>query len=161
AGSFQHTIFGVQFNLPIPWTLGNYRDTFLNSKTYDTFGTTLLFSAGSLLFAFVVSFTLSMLIERTDIPFGNALFVLVVAPSGIPVVILAISWSLMINPTNGVINLFVRNLFGLHGSGPFNIYSLPWMIVVQGMAIVPLTFLLLTASLRSMSRTLEDAARAS
>lgn len=161
AGSFQHTIFGVDIYAPIPWSLRNYRATFGSSQTYATFGTTLLYCAGSLLFAFVVSFALSMLVERTDIPFGNALFVLVVAPSGIPVVILAISWSLMLNPTNGVVNLFVRHLLGLHGSGPFNIYTLPWMMVVQGMAIIPLTFLLLTASLRSMSRTLEDAGRAS
>jgi iron(III) transport system permease protein len=159
--SLQDTPFGIVIRPPIPWSLENYRETFLSARTYDTFATTLLFSAGSLIFAFIVSFTLSMLIERTDLPFGNALFVLVVAPSGIPTVILAISWSLMINPTNGVVNLFVRRVLGLSGDGPFDIYSLPWMIVVQGMAIVPLTFLLITASLRGMSRVLEDAAKAS
>jgi iron(III) transport system permease protein len=161
-GSFQDTTLGLILQPPIPWTGENYADALFNSALVDVLWTTFLFSAGSLLFAFVVSFVLSMLIERTDMPLGNLLFVLVVAPSGIPTVILAISWSLMVNPTNGVVNVALRDLFGLTGStGPFNVYTVPWMILIQGMALVPLTFLLITASLRGMSNALEDAGRAS
>lgn len=161
-GSLQDTSLGLIVEPPIPWTIDNYVDALFRSALVDVLWTTFLFTAGSLLFAFVVSFGLSMLIERTDMPCGNLLFVLVVAPSGIPTVILAISWSLMVNPTNGVVNVALRDLFGLAGTtGPFNVYSVPWMVLIQGMALVPLTFLLITASLRGMSNTLEDAARAS
>lgn len=162
AGSFQDTTSGLIVQPPIPWTFQNYVDAIFESNIYNVLWTTLLFTAGSLLFAFVVSFVLSMLIERTNMPLGNLLFVLVVAPSGIPTVILAISWSLMVNPTNGVINAMLRSVFGLSGTtGPFNVYTVPWMILIQGMALVPLTFLLITASLRGMSNVLEDAGRAS
>jgi iron(III) transport system permease protein len=161
-GSFQDTTIGLIVQPPIPWSAKNYADVLFNSALVDVLWTTFLFTAGSLAFAFVVSFGLSMLIERTDMPWSNLIFILVVAPSGIPTVILAISWSLMVNPTNGVVNVAVRDLFGLTGStGPFNVYTVPWMILIQGMALVPLTFLLITASLRGMSNTLEDAGRAS
>lgn len=160
--SFQDTVLGLDVRPPVPWTLQNYAAAFINSTFIEVLWTTLIFTAGSLVFAFLFSFTLSMLIERTDIPLRNLIFILVVAPSGIPVVILAISWSLLVNPTNGVLNVFLRNLFGFTGdTGPFNVYSVPWMIVIQGMALVPLTFLLITASLRGMSNTLEEAGRAS
>ncbi len=161
-GSFQDTTIGLIVQPPIPWSAKNYADVLFNSALVDVLWTTFLFTAGSLAFAFVVSFGLSMLIERTDMPWSNLIFILVVAPSGIPTVILAISWSLMVNPTNGVVNVAVRDLFGLTSStGPFNVYTVPWMILIQGMALVPLTFLLITASLRGMSNTLEDAGRAS
>ncbi|MFL6082861.1 MAG: ABC transporter permease [Mycobacterium sp.] len=161
-GSFQDTTIGLIVQPPIPWSAKNYADVLFNSALVDVLWTTFLFTAGSLAFAFVVSFGLSMLIERTDMPWSNLIFILVVAPSGIPTVILAISWSLMVNPTNGVVNVAVRDLFGLTSStGPFNVYTVPWMILIQGMALAPLTFLLITASLRGMSNTLEDAGRAS
>src|SRR3954454_7621816 len=161
-GSFQDTTIGLIGQPPIPWSAKNYADVLFNSALVDVLSTTFLFTAGSLAFAFVVSFGLSMLIERTDMPWSNLIFILVVAPSGIPTVILAISWSLMVNPTNGVVNVAVRDLFGLTSStGPFNVYTVPWMILIQGMALAPLTFLLITASLRGMSNTLEDAGRAS
>jgi len=145
--SIQDTALGLDIRPPVTWTLQNYVEAFFTSSFIGVLWTTLVFTLGSLVFAFVFSFALSMLIERTDMPLRNAMFILVVAPSGIPAVILAISWSLLVNPTNGVINVFLRDLLGLNGdSGPFNIYSVPWMILVQGMALVPLTFLLITAS---------------
>jgi len=161
-GSFQDTTLGLVIQPPVPWTLQNYADALFTSALYQVLLTTLLFTVGSLAFAFVVSFALSMLIERTDLPLKNLMFLLVVAPSGIPTVILAISWSLMVNPTNGVLNVFLRDVLGLGSTtGPFNVYTVPWMTIVQGMALVPMTFLLITASLRGMSNVLEEAGRAS
>lgn len=160
--SFENTKRGIVIRPPFPWTTANYKGVFGDSATYDVLGETLLFSAGALLLAFAVALTFSWLIERTDLPARNLFFVLVVAPSGIPALISAISWSLLLNPTNGFLNLVIRGAFGLGGnSGPINVYSLPWMIIVQGMALVPLTFLLITASLRGMNANLEDAARTS
>ena len=97
----------------------------------------------------------------SSLPARGAIFVLVVAPQGIPALISAIAWSLLLNPTNGFLNLVLRSVFHTSGAGPVNVYTLPWMVIVQGMALVPLTFLLITASLRSMNASLEDAARTS
>lgn len=158
---FEDTSGGVVITPPFPWTLQNFHDVFANSQTYSVLWTTLLFSGGALLIAFAVSLTIAWLVERTDLPARNAVFVLIVAPQGIPGVISAIAWSLLLNPTNGFLNLILRDIFGQSSSGPINVYSLPWMILVQGMALVPLTFLLVSASLRGMNASLEDAARTS
>jgi iron(III) transport system permease protein len=161
--AFEDTSGGVVITPPFPWTGANFDTVFTSSETYSVLWTTVIFSGGALLFAFAVSLTFAWLVERTDLPARNTIFVLVVAPQGMPALISAIAWSLLLNPTNGFINEVLRKIFGLSdtGKGPLNVYSLPWMILVQGMALVPLTFLLVTASLRGMNASLEDAARTS
>jgi iron(III) transport system permease protein len=159
--SLEDTSRGVTVRSPIPWSLGNFHDVFADSKTYSVLFTTLVFAGSCLLLSFVIGLALSWLVERTDMPGRGLIFVLVVAPTGIPGLISAIAWSLLINPTNGYLNVIIRDAFDLGGRGPFNAYSLPAMIFVQGLALVPLTFLLITASMRGMSTSLEEAARAS
>lgn len=159
--SLEDTKFGVSIRPPIPWTIANFHKVFTDTETYTVLLTTLLFAAVSLLISFTIGLACAWLVERTDMPGRGLVFVLVIAPTGMPGLISAIAWSLLINPTNGYVNEIVRNIFGLAGHGPFNSYSLPAMIFVQGLTLVPLTFLLITASLRSMSTSLEEAARAS
>jgi iron(III) transport system permease protein len=161
--AFQDTSNGVVIRPPIPWTGENFVHVFGHASTYSVLWTTLLFSAGSLLFAFILSFIFAWLIERTDMPARTASYVFLVAPQGIPAVVSAIAWSLLLNPTNGLVNVTIRQIFGMNpnGTGPFNSYTLPWMILIEGMSLVPLTFLLITASLRGMNASLEDAARTS
>jgi iron(III) transport system permease protein len=159
--AFEDTKFGVFITPPYPWTTQNLTAVFGDSETYRVLWTTLLFSAGALVFAFAVSLTFAWLVERTDLPLRNSTFVLIVAPQGIPGVIMGVSWSLLLNPTNGVVNLGLRHITGDSSHGPLNVYSMFWMIVVQGMKLVPLTFLLVSASLRGMNASLEEAARAS
>lgn len=159
--AFEDTRRGVVISPPFPWTSDNFTSVFGNSQTYKVLWTTLVFSGCALLFAFAVSLTCAWLVERTDLPARNIVFVFLVAPQGIPGVIMGVSWSLLLNPTNGLINLALRHVTGDSERGPLNVYSLPWMILVQGMALVPLTFLLVTASLRGMNASLEEAARAS
>jgi iron(III) transport system permease protein len=159
--AFEDTSAGVFITPPYPWTGANFSAVFGHSETYSVLGTTLLFSAGALIFAFAVSMTFAWLVERTDLPLRNSMFVLLVAPQGIPGVIMGVSWSLLLNPTNGMVNLGLRHITGESSQGPLNVYSLPWMIIVEGMKLVPLTFLLVSASLRGMNASLEEAARAS
>jgi iron(III) transport system permease protein len=155
--TFQKNEFGLPLSAGSRWTTENIQTVFGSSETYHVLITTLLFALGSLIVAFIVALSFSWLIERTNIPCRNLLFVLVVAPSGMPLLITSISWSLLLNPTNGVINQFLHAVLGIK----FSAYSLPGMILVQAFGMVPLTFLLITGSLRSMNGVLEDAADAS
>jgi iron(III) transport system permease protein len=148
---------GLPFSPGMTWTGANYAQVFGSLETYRILGTTLEFSLGALAFAFVFAFTFAWLIERTNLPLRNTAFVLLVAPSGMPLLIMAIAWSLLLNPTNGVINIFLKGTFGF----TLNAYTIVGMIVVQGFGLVPITFLLIVASLRGMNESLEDAARAS
>jgi iron(III) transport system permease protein len=86
------------------------------------------------------------------------LFVVIVASIGIPTVIIGIAYALLLNPTNGLVNLVLRDLLGLDTrSGPLNAYTLPGMIFVQGVTLVPITFLLVAAAFRGLDASLEDA----
>lgn len=161
-GSFQDTSLGIRIKPPIVWTTQNYLDAVSGKSLYRILANTAIFALISLTLAIVVSFLLAFAIERTNIPSKTALFILVVAPSGIPAVILAVAWTIILNSRNGVINVALRAVFGISGqAGPIDVYTLPVMAIIQGLALVPLTFLLIVSSLRGMSHSLEDAGRSS
>ena len=155
--SFRLTNGVLPFENGATWSLQNYATVLLNPDTYSVLFNTLVFSVGSLLIAFVLSIILALLLERTDMPFRGAVFVLMIASLGIPGVISAIAWVLLLNPTNGLVNLVVRSLLPHIQSGPLNIYSMAGLIFAQGLTLVPITFLLITAAFRAMDATMEDA----
>jgi iron(III) transport system permease protein len=155
--SFKRTADALPFSPGVPWTLANFGEIVLSSSTYRVLLTTLGFAAGSLVLSFTLAIGLAWLVERTDLPLRNAFFVIVVASLGMPQVIFAIAWALLLNPTNGILNIALRALLGIDGRGPFNSYSIPGLIFVQGLALVPITFLLITSAFRAMNVNLEDA----
>ena len=156
--SFKATDGTLPFEQGVPWTLDNYIAVLTNPGTYSVLGNTFAFALGSLALSFSLSITFAWLIERTDLPLRNALFVVIVASIGIPTVIIGIAYALLLNPTNGLVNLVLRDLLGLDTrSGPLNAYTLPGMIFVQGVTLVPITFLLVAAAFRGLDASLEDA----
>jgi iron(III) transport system permease protein len=159
--SFKATAGLLPFSPGVPWTLQNYADVFLNASTWSLLGTTLVFSVGSLALSLTLSIGLAWLTERTDMPFRNVLFVMIVAAIGIPNVILGVAWELVLNPANGLINIVLRDALDLTGRGPLNVFTLPGMIFVQGISLVPITYLLIAAAFRAMDVSMEDAAAAS
>ncbi|WP_225753445.1 iron ABC transporter permease [Actinotalea sp. Marseille-Q4924] len=142
------------------WTTQNYAEV-LSAGTGAIVWNTLVLTVGALVVAFGVSMVLAWLIERTTFPAKKAVFVMVLASLGIPGFISAIAWAFMFNPTNGVVNVFLRDLFNLAGPGPLNIYTMQGMILLEGLRLVPVTFLLLSAAFRAMDATYEDAGAAS
>jgi iron(III) transport system permease protein len=159
--SLKKTEGRLPFEANTPFTLENYSDVFLDTRLYSLLGNTLFFAAGSLAIGFVLSVLLAWLVERTDLPLRNLVFVLIVASSSLPQIISGISWGLLLNPVHGWINVAVRAVGGLEPPGPLNVYTVVGLFFVQGVSLVPITFLLLSASFRAMDATLEDAASAS
>jgi iron(III) transport system permease protein len=155
--TFRDSQGALPFSPGATWTLENYTKVFLSPTTYQLLGTTLIFSMGALALSFSIAITLAWLTERTNMPYRNVLFVLVVASIGIPNVILGIAWDMILNPVNGLFNLFIRGVFDLDGRGPISLFSLPGLIFVQGISLVPITFLLLSAAFRAIDVSLEDA----
>ena len=154
--SFQLNEFTLPFSAKSVWTFQNYGDLFGHAEIYKVLLNTLLFAIPSLALATLIALAFSWLIERTNLPGRSLLFVLVVGQSGIPLLISAMSWSLLLNPTNGAVNQLLGHI-GIH----FNVYSLPGMIFVEALGLSPLTFLLVTASVRRMNGVLENAAETS
>ncbi len=144
------------------WTLDHFAEVYINPVLYqEIIPQTFIFGLGAVAVAFLIAFTLAWLVERTDLPGRNIIFTLILFPLLVPTIMLGIAWIFMFGPNAGWINQAIRFLFGLEGGGPFNIFSMTGLIFAQGAALVPFVFLLLTAALRSMNPSLEEASAAS
>lgn len=157
ASSFQQSGISLPFGPTARWSLQNYVDVFTDPDTWSVMGTTLTYSIGALVVATVCSIGSAWLIERTDIPARRLLYVIVVTGIGIPGLVYGISWNLLLNTNNGVLNQGLDAI----GLPAFNIQSIAGMIFVEGIRMTPLMFLLVSAAIRQMDGTMEDAAAAS
>jgi iron(III) transport system permease protein len=80
----------------------------------------------------------------------------------IPGIMAAVAWIFLLDPKIGFINSIIRTLSGTEmAAGPLNIYTLPGMIFVEGIRMVPTIFLMISGPFRSMDPTLEEASRTS
>lgn len=118
----------------------------------------LAFAAGSTLFALASGTALAYLVVRTDLPGKSLVYAASIVPLIVPGILHAISWTFLLDPNNGIVNTwFVQKL----GLPPFDVYSIPGMILVEGLHLSPLVFLLMAASFRSLDPSLEESAIAS
>lgn len=148
------------FPLSEGWTLTHYSEIFLDGSFYKLIGNTVTFAAGATVIAMIFGIFIAWLVERTDVPLRRAIRAFVILPMAAPPMLLAVGWTLLLNPRNGFFNLLLKDTFGL-ASVPFNIYSMAGMIFVEGLSLVPSTFLLLSPSFRNIDPALEEAAAAS
>jgi iron(III) transport system permease protein len=144
------------------WTLAHFRAVYSDSSLYTrVIPDTVVFVLGSVALTFVMAFLLAWLVERTDLPWRNVWFSLILFPLLVPAVVLAAAWILLFGPNAGWVNVGLRALLGLQDSGPANVFSMPGLIVCQALASVPFVFLLLGPPLRSMNPALEEASSSS
>jgi iron(III) transport system permease protein len=146
------------------WTLQNYVDIFLAPLTYRLLATTLVVGAGALAVSFSVAIFMAWLVERTTTRLSGLIYAVMIASLGIPSAIAAITWTLLLNPTNGLVNLALRGVLGISdptAQGPLDIYTIAGMVFVQGLALAPITFLLVVAAFRAIDASLEEAAATS
>src|SRR5581483_2317666 len=140
-----------------PLTLQNYVTVFLSAETYQLLGTTVLYAAGALIVALTLASTFAWLLERTNVPLRSLLSVLILAPMAVPPMMMAITFILLASPTIGLVNVWLRALLHMSSnSGPMSVYSVPGMIVVSGITLVPSVYLMLAGTFRNMDPALED-----
>lgn len=150
---------------PGPLTLENYEIAYSNSQTYVMFVNTALLAFFGTVVSVVIAVFFAFLTERTDMPFRNLAWGLMLVPIAIPGLLYAVSWTFLLSPNIGMFNVWIRDalsLFGYQGtSGPFNIYSLTGMVALEGLRGVTATFLIMVGAFRTMDPSLEEAARTS
>jgi len=143
--------------IPGDFTFQHLSDAYLDPSIYPLLGNSLQYALGASLVAFLIGTTLAWIIERTDVPFRTVFFSLTLVPFIIPGILYTISWIYLLSPNSGFINNVIKDLFNLP-EAPFSIYSLGGMIWVEAMHLSPVVFVLMTAALRSMDPSLEEAA---
>jgi iron(III) transport system permease protein len=144
------------------WTIENIAQVYGDAALYErVIPDTLVFVAGSVGLSFSIGFGLAWLIERTDLPWRETWFTLVLFPLLVPTIVLGIAWVFLMGPKAGWLNLALRGLLGSEGEGPINVFTMTGLIVCQALASVPFVFILLTAALRAMNPVFEEASAAS
>jgi len=140
------------------FTVSKYVSVYADPSFYAVLGNTLMFVLFSAVFSTVLALFLAYLNNRTNIP-GKFMFrVISVVPMMIPHVLFAVSWALLLNPSNGILNLFLMNLFKLENA-PFNIYSIRGMILVEGLLDLPIAYLIIAPAMASFDISLEESSR--
>jgi iron(III) transport system permease protein len=131
------------------------------SKAYSAVGlgemltNSLVFALGSTVISVSLGTLLAYLIVRTDVPFKGLMMVASLVPLILPGILHTIAWIFLASPRVGLYNRLLEPVFG---PGTFNIFSLPGMILVEGLHLAPLVFLLMVAAFRSMDPALEESA---
>ncbi len=148
-----------QPGFPGHYTLANYGTLLSDPQTYATIVNTFLQAGSSALIGIGLGTLLSIITVRTDTPLRKALFYLPYLPLAFPVLIANQAWIYLFGKRVGLMNIVLGNA-GLSNS-TFNIYSWPGMIFASGMALTPICYVIISAAMRNMDTSLEEASRAS
>ncbi|GAB2907435.1 iron ABC transporter permease [Paralcaligenes ginsengisoli] len=140
------------------FTLDKYLAAYTDPVLLDVTINTIVFVLGSSILATGLALFLAYLNTRTNIPFKPLFTVLSIVPMMIPHLLFSVSWALLLNPSNGLINSFLKEVFSLQ-SAPFNIYSLPGMILVEGLLNMPIAYLIIAPAMASFDVSLEESSR--
>ncbi len=153
---FVGSVSDAPLGVPGHFTLTHYRTAYGDRDTYRMIGSSFVFAGGAAALSLVLGGVLAWITVRTNAP-GRAVFELVaLVPNVLPGLLIATAWTLLLSPRIGLLNVALLQPLGLP---PFNIYSMPGMIFVEGLVLTPLAFLIIAAALRSIDPTLEEAAR--
>lgn len=140
------------------FTLEKYIAAYTDPTFYEVIVNTVVFVLGSSLTATGLALFLAYLNNRTDIPMKFLFRIISIMPMMIPHLLFAVSWALLLNPSNGMLNIAFMNILGLENA-PFNIYSLPGMIMVEGLLDMPVAYLIIAPAMASFDVALEESSR--
>lgn len=116
---------------------------------------TTVYSVGSAFLGLVLGTCLAIIVERTNAPGRQLVLLGVIISLAIPHVLYVVAWLLILG-RSGPVNFFLQSISG--GALPvLDVYSLWGMILIEGVSFVPLTFLLMSAVLKSTDAAFEEA----
>ncbi|MBB5346857.1 iron ABC transporter permease [Desulfoprunum benzoelyticum] len=140
------------------FTLAKYITAYTDPALLEVIWNTVIFVGGAATTATALALFLAYLNIRTDIPFKFIFGIISIIPMMIPHLLFSVSWVLLLNPSNGILNLILQQAFSLHHA-PFNIYSLPGMVLVEGLLDLPIAYLIIAPAMASFDASLEESSR--
>jgi len=136
------------------FTLAKYISAYSDPALLEVLWNTVVFVVGSSFSATVLALFLAYLNIRTDIPCKFIFGIISIIPMMIPHILFSVSWVLLLNPSNGIFNLILKEIFSLENS-PFSIYSLSGMILVEGLLDLPIAYLIIAPAMAAFDASLE------
>ena len=155
---FYGSLVDAPLGVPGHFTLQNYVRAYSDPEAYPLLLNSFIFGIGASGLSVIFALTLAWITIRTNAPFRRLFELTAIVPNILPPILVSISWVLLLNPSNGLINAAIVNFLGVE-KGPFNIYSIPGMIFVEALILTPLAFLVIAAALKSMDPSLEESAK--
>ena len=86
--------------------------------------------------------------------------VLPILPIILPPVAAVLGWAFLFSPVPGYLNQLLRTLpwWSDRFDGPVDVYSLPWIIIITGLALASFVYLFVSAGLENINEELIEAA---
>lgn len=150
--------------IPDPgYTFDNYRRAF-NPRLGEAFLNSMIVAVVSTIISLFFAILFAWLVERTNVPFRNLAWSVLLLPIAVPNILFVLSWTVLLSPRTGLINVLLRDWFPFlfsGDSGPINIYGLGGIIFLDSMRGITTVFLMLVAAFRMFDPAMEEAARVS
>ena len=141
----------------LEFTFAQYLAVLSSGGTWGLIRNTLVYAAGSVVIGVALAGSFAWLTERTDMPGRISVRVFMFTWMTVPPLVIGFGWVLLINPSNGALNLLLQHLFGL-SNNVLTPYAMKSMIFINSLAMVPTAFVMISGLLRNMDPKLEDAA---
>jgi iron(III) transport system permease protein len=136
----------------------SYHDAYTRTGEWKTIRDTLLLGVGSLAIALVLGTGLAW--AALSLPRRlRVLRVVPILPIILPPLAGVLGWSFLLSPHPGYLNQLLRHLPWWSGfQGPFDVYTIPWIIIITGLALASFIYLFVAAGLENISSELIEAA---
>ena len=139
------------------FTLSNYVAAYSRTRHVEALWNSLVLGASSASLCLVFGVPMAWALSRTDMPGKGLVWVCILGTFIIPPYLGAVGWILLAGPNAGWLNRAVVAVTGAQ-AGPFNIYSMPGLVLVVACYSFPYVFVLTKSALDLISSEMEDAA---
>ena len=139
------------------FTIANYLAAYGRSRYVDALLNSLVLGASAASLCLVFGVPMAWALSRTDMPGKGLIWVSILGTFIIPPYLGAVGWILLAGPNAGWLNRMVVALTGAP-SGPFNVYSMPGLVLVIACYSFPYVFVFTKSALDLVSSEMEDAA---
>jgi iron(III) transport system permease protein len=137
------------------FTTRYYYAIFENPRFMRYLINTTIFALGSAVLAILLGVGQAWIVERTDTPFRQYVFLISIISLGIPQVLNTISWLLILGKS-GPFNAMLKYFTG-SPEAVFEVYNIWGMVVIEGISWTPLAFLLMSSVFRAADASFEEA----
>jgi iron(III) transport system permease protein len=139
------------------FTLANYVYAYSRARYVEALGNSLILGLSSATVCVLFGVPMAWGISRTNMPCKGLVWVSILATFIIPAYLGAIGWILLAGPNSGWLNRVFMALTGA-AKGPFNVYSMPGLVLVVASYSFPYMFVFTKSALDLVSSEMEDAA---
>ena len=136
-----------------------YREAFSAPGIWEVVRWTIFLGVGSLVIAVVLGTGLAWAAYSLP-PRLGILKILPIFPIIVPAVASVLGWAFLFSPVPGYLNQLLRTLpwWSDQFEGPVDVYSMPWIVIITGLALTSFVYIFVSAGLENINDELIEAA---